>query len=355
LPEGIDIEEYLNRSESTGIEQYLGFLSEAVRSSHPIQSLANGAYLFFDRKMLHGAPIPRIFDDGTKAVLDTAVRKLDDENEPFVGFLNLMEAHAPMAHVYKYDRSLHDAPYSWSSQHTLPYDELNVFGDFDDYERELDYYRGLYAATIDYLDRMVLSFIDRIQSKTVHETTFVLTSDHGELLVNEPDDPLFGHNVPRVSEGLLHVPLDVINPPDGAPERVDRHVSHLDLGDIVCAFAQNEYEEPTTSPVVAERITSVLPGKLGLKGNHAREWSRCGYVEDSKYVWTSEGAEYEMRVDSASRVTVVDEDATVPADVRSAFETDLAELRNTLNIESGLNTGSVDSATQERLADLGYL
>jgi hypothetical protein len=358
FPKGIDVEEYLNRSEASGFRQYLGYLSEAARSSHPVQSLANGAYLFLDRRVLHSAPVPRVFDDGTKGVLDTATRVLGEGTEPFVGFLNLMEAHAPMSHVYRYNRELHDAPYSWSSQNTLPYDKLNVFGEFDDYERELEYYRGLYAATIDYMDRMVLSFIDRVQSNTNRETTFVLTSDHGEMLADDDRDRLFGHNVPRVSEELLHVPLEVINPPDGVPECVERNVSHLDLGDLVSALARGEYEAPTMSPVVAERITSVLPGKLGLEGARAREWSqssRCAYFEDTKYVWTSEGSKCEMRIEGASRTTLVNDTATVPTEARSAFVTELSELRSLLEIGAGLDTGVVDSTTEERLADLGYL
>ncbi|NUC70870.1 sulfatase-like hydrolase/transferase [Haloterrigena sp. SYSU A558-1] len=355
---GIDVEEYMNQTEASGMSQYLGYLKTALKSDHPIPSLANGAYLFLDRKLLHEAPIPRLFDDGTNAVLKAAENRFVDKESPFVGFLNLMEAHAPMAHSRVYDGKLHDAPDSWSSQQTLPYDELNVHGGFEQYEVELENYRGLYGATVEYLDRKVAAFIDTVQNQTERETTFIVTADHGEMLVERDSDPLFGHNVPRVSEELLHVPLEVINPPEGTPDCVEKPVSHLHLPSLLKGFAEGEYVAPGTDVVVAERLTSVLPGKFGLSGADAERWwqtRRCAYVDGRKITWTSEGDCWESSIDGSSTESLVQELDSPPSEVTVQFENEIETLRSELGIGSGLDTSTVGARVEGRLEDLGYL
>jgi len=40
----------------------------------------------------------------------------------------------------------------------------------------------VYTCAVEYLDRQVSAFIDEIQAETEHETTFIVTADHGENL-----------------------------------------------------------------------------------------------------------------------------------------------------------------------------
>jgi len=97
--------------------------------------------------------------------------------------------------------------------------------------------REFYAASVDYLDRLVSSLIEDIRESSDRPVTFIITSDHGENNGFPHEDYLIDHKS-SLSESLLHVPLEIII---DAPEDVEfkqRFVSHLSLPDLVTALAQ---------------------------------------------------------------------------------------------------------------------
>jgi arylsulfatase A-like enzyme len=55
--------------------------------------------------------------------------------------------------------------------------------------------------------------VTQIQDTTEREAAFLITSDHGEQLDNGDPSRRFDHITPALTEELLHVPLEVINPP----------------------------------------------------------------------------------------------------------------------------------------------
>jgi membrane-anchored protein YejM (alkaline phosphatase superfamily) len=83
---------------------------------------------------------------------------------------------------------------------------------------------------------VVTGLISDIHSITNCETTVIVTADHGEDLGDSPLDSSFGHTG-SLSEGLLHVPLELYNPPQGYKSVYDNLVSHLDLAQLIMSIA----------------------------------------------------------------------------------------------------------------------
>ncbi|MFC6755569.1 sulfatase-like hydrolase/transferase [Halomicroarcula sp. GCM10025894] len=227
FPEGMDMERFIQTREREGLLRFWEFIDAARRTDHPLQSLANGITFKLDDLMLK-LPLPKLTDDGAKLVKREALRKVEEHSEPFFLFTNFMDAHAPLKHLLGFDKSMHSAPYGWSSR---DFEQWRVILDGIDEDNEADVqnHRELYACAIDYLDRQVSAFIDEVQQQTERETTFVITADHGENLGFEGDNGLFGHTN-SLTEALLHVPFDIVNPPGDEEREISEYVSHLDLG-----------------------------------------------------------------------------------------------------------------------------
>jgi hypothetical protein len=266
-------------------------------------------------------------------------------------FMNLMEAHEPYSHFYGMDRSLHSAPLSWV--HTAE-DYWNIVTHPEDHSEQIQLLRELYAANIEYLDRIVASLIAKIQRQTRRETTFIITADHGENLVFPADDHLLGHKS-SLSESVLHVPLEIVNPPDGYASNESEYVSQLRLPELIQGLAQ-EY----CADVFTERIAAEL---IGLSGgpeppDDRDQWDRmmrCAYDDTRKVVWDSLGrvSAYDLDVNRPCWQTKSDGATGVPTWKSSFFSREISEYKQYALENERQQT--IDAATQKRLSDLGYM
>jgi len=357
FPGGLTVQDHMARSDATGWRRYPGFLRAALTHPRPLRSLANVAWSQIGPHYKR-LPIPEVVDDGARALSRTAVGRADDVEEPFLLFLNYMDAHTPLRPLYQYDSSLHSVPVEWSSTRLDKWD-LNLDGQGDEtYARR---YRALYGAAIDYLDRRVDELIDRIQRNTDRETTFVVTSDHGHELGYPADCGRF-HHTGTLSEGVLHTPFEVVNPPAGCPDRVDSYVTQLHVGELLRCFADGE---PFDEEVLAEHVPAELVGLLGVgDGTWGREFSeeesdywnrmiRCVYDGETKIQWNSSGDTDRYALDHErpcwqERVG----DADVPGWARDRFETDTDTYkRRATRQEQDLD---FDDGVADRLDALGY-
>lgn len=272
-------------------------------------------------------------------------------------FANFMDAHAPHQHTRRYDRSLHDASNTWSSRDWDKWD-VNLGGEdgLKSVRSDVETHRELYAASIDYLDRVVDKFIDDLQSKSDEEVTIVITADHGENLGYPEDNYLFGHDA-SLSEGLLHVPLLVVNPPKGYPEAVDGYVSHLQLGALLVGLANGE-----TPDVTSDRIPAELVGSTNADPPEDEEyWTRmlrAVYTDHdwpAKTVWDSIGNSERYRLDPSRPCwqELVNPDADY-TDLEAEFFEDSIERAQSTAKRAG-EERDVSEATQDRLEDLGYM
>lgn len=372
FPEGIHVGRFGYEHKGEGAKKFLSFAKACATHDHPVKSFLNGAAVEID-KALASLPVPKLLDEGASIIAREGVETARSCPQPFFMFTNFMDAHAPLRHVRGYDRSLHDAPNTWS---TADYDKWELNRDkADGLERNRDHvehHRGLYRAAIDYLDRTVVAFMDDVQAATDHETTFVITADHGENLGFPADDYLVGHDS-SLSEGLLHVPLYVVNPPEGYESvpgsetsggspgddttLVSEYVSHLQLGDLLVGLAHDEVPDVTRERIPAELIGS----SIAQPPENPEYWNRmlrCVYDGTEKIEWDSLGESSRVRLDPDRPCWQerVDDDASEVAEELDAecFDEEITAYKRRAEGAEGEGV-DVDEATADRLADLGYL
>jgi hypothetical protein len=211
-----------------------------------------------------------------------------------------------------------------------------------------------------------LSLIDAVESRTDGETTILVTADHGHNLGHSADDRLVHHDG-SASEGVLHVPLEVVNPPDGYPDRIDGLFSHLALGALVSDLSAGE---PWDEALTREEIPAEVVG-LGGTGDprNYREFDegeyeywdrliRCVYRADEqleKRQWDSLGNRHRYRLDPERPCWQEEIEGTfdVQQAERTHFETSAVEFKRRASTDDG--TSQSDGVVEERLRNLGYM
>ena len=349
--EGIDVARFGQNSDETGVRRQLAFLRAALAHDHPLKSLGNGALVQLD-EWLSRLPVANPFDDGASIIAREARSRVADADEPFALFANFMDAHGPLTHVRGYDRSLHDAPLSWTSEGI----DWGEAVERDDHTK-LDRYTGLYGAAIDYLDRQVCDLVDWLHANTDRETTVVVTSDHGDEVGTDADEGRWGHTTSSLSEGLLHVPLLVLNAPDGH-ERIDesRYVSHLALREFLVGLANGEVTDPTADRIPAERVghSGSLATIDDKRGTTEDRLLRAVYDDRHKYQWGSQGNRvvYRLDADRPNWQERTDQEFD-PADFAELFADTAAECKD--RAVGGQVTSDIGDVTRDRLENLGYM
>ncbi|QLG48889.1 sulfatase-like hydrolase/transferase [Natrinema halophilum] len=353
FPEGLDAERWGQEADETGMARYLAFLRSALRHERPLPSVANGVLVELDN-WLADAPFEKPLDDGANIVAREAKRLVSEATEPFVLFTNFMDVHGPLTPVRSYDSSLYDARPSWSSR---AFDGRAVErGEIDEIRDDITHHRELYAAATEYLDRVVDNLVDWLHSNTNNETTVVVTADHGENLGYEADRRLFAHRS-GLTEGLLHVPLLVLNPPEVMESTVDDYVSHLRLGELVTGLATETVPDVTDDVIPAERIgfnVPVNPNATPLRDDDRA--IRVAYEGDAKYQWDTLGNRHRYRLDP-DRPSWQERDAQevdISGYETTLFEVPIDEYRSRVETSSAERTAAVDDSVEDRLADLGY-
>ena len=228
-------------------------------------------------------------------------------------------------------------------------------------EHYREHRRRLYSAAADYVDDRLAALADAVTGRD--DVALVVTADHGHNLGYEADDGLF-HHTASMTEGVLHTPLEIINPPPGYPETETRLFSHLDLGELLVAIAG---ERPPEDAWFPGRIPAETVGLLG--GENAtwgREFSdeefawwnrmmRCVYEGTTKRQWNSVGDREEYELDPA-RPSWQSRTATgveIPAADRALFETPLDDYK--ASAAAAEQDTDFDDAVADRLEQLGYL
>jgi arylsulfatase A-like enzyme len=147
-----------------------------------------------------------------------------------------------------------DVPNNWNSSY-LDINDLNANRNIEDHREDVERFREVYAATVQYLDHQVAEMVDRLKEVTGNETTIVITADHGENLGYERDHHLVGHKS-SLTESLLHVPCLLINPPEGYDEQETEYFSQRRLGELLVSLAHGETPKLFEQRVGAEALGS---------------------------------------------------------------------------------------------------
>jgi arylsulfatase A-like enzyme len=226
-------------------------------------------------------------------------------------------------------------------------------------EQNLRYFSDLYGASIDYLDRVLVDFLDILERAVDRETTVIITADHGEELGTEAEDRRIGH-LGSLGEGLLHVPCQIVNPPAGWEPADDGYFSHLDLGQLVQSLVAETEPDITSDRAVAEIVGGMSEDfEAPLTNEEFDYWNRmqrCAYDGTRKIVWDSMGNatayEPDWDDDCSERRLAVDVDT--PSWYGDLFDIEIAKYKRQARKQE-VDDERIDGVTESRLSDLGYL
>ena len=317
-------------------------------------------------------------DDGASATVDWVADWLDgrDSDAPFFLFANCIEPHLEYRPPPSHAREFLPEGWSYDRAMALRQDprEFDV-GEFDYTDEEWDVVQALYRAEIAYLDAQIGRLRTVLEAAGEwDDTVFVAVSDHGE---NIGEHGFLGHQY-SLYDTVLHVPLIIHGGEfSDAGVRADRLVQTADLAPTLLDVAGIEAAElrgasqslsfhPTDgqqsrSQVIAEYMCpqppiTVLEEQFDDVPEHLYEYQRSlrtVRTEAYKYVRASDGSEwlYDLRGDPGER-----------HDISAVSPRRTAELAASLDewlgsFDAAEADGSVDisDATEDRLADLGYL
>jgi hypothetical protein len=346
-PSAIDLRKFVRQSDREGMSLYLSFLRAAVTSSSPVGSLTNGVGALTSQILENSRlPVPTPFDGGAKAVL-SSVEELEFR-EPFFGFVNVMDAHSPLADALHFDSELYSVPSGWTSANIDFVDEGP-----ESVPTAVDNYRSLYRAAVDYVDRIVDRVIDVLDEQTDRETTVVLTADHGDNLGYASEWHQWGHvYCNRFTDSLLNVPMAIVNAPEGYDDIEQGLFSHLDLGRLLVALSRGETPHlwRELSPFETMGVGTIQSSDLNESDIESKlaEWDvqmRGVATEEGELIQWQQGGEA-ITGDGSDYRTGAPESHD-QSTLESVFGDDFPSV-------SGDGRDDIDQATQERLERLGY-
>lgn len=357
FPEGLSPYTFNEQTTKSGLRKKSALFRACLSHKHPTRSLLNVLWNELDVDISE-YPVPDLFDDGARPITKDALRLTTPHEEPIFLFINLMDGHSPFKNNFRYDQSLYSVPNSWCSN-SLHNWEINK--DKKGTEEYFRNYRALYGAAIDHMDRHVGQLIDSVQSESKRETTVIVTADHGNNLGYPAEDGLI-HHTGSVSEGITHVPLEIVNPPKGYPNTVSNLYSHLSIPALIKDIAKDRsFNE-------RDRINGVPVETIGLSGTgdprnyrkfekgEFRYWNRmirCLYVGNEKFEWDTIGGGFRYRLDEKRPCWQEQiEEGIEGVDESDHFDVPAVEYKKSVSSETEVQQTEADLG---RLKQLGYI
>lgn len=346
FPDGMDIRSFLRERDEDGIRSYLKFSQKLLTQDHPLKSLLN-AVLFKSDELSRRLPVKKPFDYGGASITKILEKSLLKANKPQCVFANLMDAHGPHAAFRGMNDDLYDAPLDFDSRDFNDWTVSATEG-LGTHEKEVEMVRGLYAAEIEYLDRIISGFVKRVRKESDRDVYFVITSDHGENLGYDSEDYMMNH-VASLSEALLHVPFDVITP--RPEEKVNGLASHADLGKILTAIRE---KEPLKQFNRESAYAEIIGSGSGLPDDGNNEYwdrgQRVIYQDGRKYYTDELGNEAVYDVSGAPSIQRRLSEVEVPEGLFDKYFGPWV-VQN----QGESDPPDISEATKARLKELGYI
>jgi len=179
-----------------------------------------------------------------------------------------------------------------------------------------------------------------------------VTADHGDNLGTETDDGLANHKS-SLSEGLLHVPLYLVNPPEIA-EQTERYFSHLALPDLIRGIRDGWIRDLSSDRAFAELAGMSAGPDPEADYEYYDRAIRCAYDDNEKFVWDSLKTCTRYFLPGKANVQQRSESLDSPPSwATGRFSSDISTFKtDVLKTETDV---SIDPSTAARLRELGYL
>ena len=347
-----------------------GYRTMAFFSNPWLTDELTGVLRGFDEQYVDPRILGRAFsapDQGGGETVDVIERWLDRtrDDEPFLMFVNILEAHLPYAPTGTYrERYLPDvAP--WESVRSAFADSVNT-GLKDLEDADWDRVRRMYAGDVAHSDSLLGAVVAALKAHDRYDDTVVIvTSDHGELL---GEHGFLEHQF-GVYEELLDVPLVIRAPGLLEPGLRDDPVMLSDLYDTVLDLAGLEPDGDSVRsrsllgppalqnrPLLAEYAGPSLP--LRRKLHAVAPDLKASYLTTAYVTLRVDDLRLTLGSDGSSTLEDVEGAPPPPAELSRRREDLMATLRS-LKPRPGRRTAAgevrTDRHLEERLRSLGYI
>lgn len=327
---------------------YVQFAMASLKNPNTVSSFLN-AFAGLLHNYWKKFPTQKLVDDTGKAVLRNSVKEVSMTSEPWFLFVNFMDAHIPLQDFRGLKSQIHNVNSSWSSDCRDVWELMS--GEYSEYRKKRE---GLYGAYIEYLDRILDNLIQKLEETTERPTTIIITADHGENHGEKSACGMANHKS-SLSEQLLHVPLEIINPPKKAGY-VEGLCSLLDIPNLVTAIANDNWYSLERDIVPAELMgMSAGPEPPNtLDHEYYNRGIRAVYNEDIKIVWDSLGnaRKYLINKSNPSDQSLIEEGIELPNWAKDQYSTQIKKAVSTARSSS--SSKDISDAVSSRLEELGY-
>jgi arylsulfatase A-like enzyme len=209
--------DYLNRFYKKGFQKCL---PDSTRTSSNLKMISKK---FFKKATKEGEKLTRI------AVKN--IEELSTKNKPFFLFLHYWDAHIPYDPPKKFLRYFPEYEYDHKEELAKIIKELagiwkRRLKKFSKGINRTNQMAARYDASIRYVDEQIGYIVEALQQKNIFDDTLlVLTSDHGESLVEH--GIYFDHH--GLYDESIHVPLIIKFPKIYPSKEIDAFVQHTDI------------------------------------------------------------------------------------------------------------------------------
>lgn len=354
----------ISKEQATRSDQIRAIADELLRLDAP-KTIANSLFALLVRKR---------YDSGAWLTNKRLSRWLQsrDDSQSFFAFLNYLEPHLPYDPPEDAIEQVSENEADIERMRSVSQDAWDYFaGDLELTDRDFEDLETLYAAELAYLDSRIKGVYEKLDELGIlDDTILVITGDHGE---NIGDHGLMDHQY-SLHDTLLHVPLIIRYPEAFDPrseyeqpvELRDLYPTLLELCGIETSLNATQSDRNIATGdgseyTLGEYLTpqpsmETLEDRFGSLSERVRAHDRSLAsirTRDWKLIIGSDGSEflYDLQADPGER-----------HDVRADHEEVATELRDRMpepirNVEGGSESEDrdVDSRTEQRLEDLGYI
>lgn len=290
-------------------------------------------------ELIYGKPRPY---EQAEVITDDAISWLETESDGFFEWVHYMDVHHPCfppdSYLRKFDMG-NITNREISNLYSRAIEEPASVTD-EEHEILLNSYRASLRYVDDQIDRLLSVLRER---GLFQETMVIVTSDHGQLFgdFNEYGKPY------RLYDALIEIPLIVQNGPDTLPGHVEDPVSLIDL-----------------PPVIHDTLGFDQPDRYEgqpIGSGKSREWILAEHqvnddvlvgirTENEKYVVDNTADDekaYSISPDGESEIN--------PNRIDGTLKEQVLKRLDEIDVDRPEYVSQVDTATEQRLEDLGYL
>ena len=231
-------------------------------------------------------------------------------------------------------------------------------------QHQVDRFRLLYEQSLQYLDEQVGRLVRAVdQDRRLHNTIFIVTSDHGEEFL---DHGRWGHWESNLYDEILRVPL-FIRLPDRQPRFIHRQVRSLDIMPTIldlsgCNPPEN-LEGKSLSMLWSENDTSpariLEDANISISEMYRPPWHRIAVrTEEYKLIWDNKQPDkpllFDLRLDPGETRNVSSDHREQLNSLHAIVNTHLQRKDAKIGPSTYAPVVELDEKAIQRLHDLGY-